>query len=153
MLSRLRRRRSRKKAVIWPFIIGVAIIVGLAPMLVNSAAYVAGAGGTDTFNPVSHSQRCGKYNCHTVTNGHLSGSGAHVTVDDDVPLDVPFPVRVPVWAWGTGRNPLTGEGQAILYLILSEFAILFALQIVYSSIRNAIERRAERRSQQAVADG
>jgi len=36
-----------------------------------------------------------------VTEGYLSKSGTDVTWGSQVPLDHPFSVRDPLWAWGT----------------------------------------------------
>jgi len=41
---------------------------------------------------------------------YLSKSGADVTWDSQAPLGQPFTVRVPVWAWRTGRNLIYGDG-------------------------------------------
>jgi len=86
------------------------IAVAILPEQVNSVAYLAGAESQDTFNPLPYGQACSKGGCHTVTEGYLSKSGADVTWDSQVPLGQPFTVRVPVWAWGTGRNLIYGDG-------------------------------------------
>jgi len=85
------------------------IAVAILPEQVNSVAYLAGAESQDTLNPLSYGQAC-KGGCHTVTEGYLSKSGADVTWDSQVPLGQPFTVRVPVWASGTGRNLIYGDG-------------------------------------------
>jgi hypothetical protein len=84
-------------------------------------AYLAGAESQDTFNPLSYGQACSKGGCHTVTEGYLSKSGADVTWDSRVPLGQPFTVRVPVWAWGTGRNLIYGDGDPIAMMIVGLF--------------------------------
>lgn len=84
-------------------------------------AYLAGAESQDTFNPLSYGQACRKGGCHTVTEGYLSKSGADVTWDSRVPLGQPFTVRVPVWAWGTGRNLIYGDGDPIAMMIVGLF--------------------------------
>jgi hypothetical protein len=86
------------------------IAVAILPEQVNSVAYLAGAESQDTFNPLPYGQACSKGGCHTVTEGYLSKSGADVTWDSQVPLGQPFTVRVPVWASGTGRNLIYGDG-------------------------------------------
>ena len=52
---------------------------------------------------MSYGQSCGvpRGGCHTVTEGYLSKSGTDVTWGSQVPLDHPFSVRDPLWAWGT----------------------------------------------------
>src|SRR5262245_48428126 len=106
-----RRSRPRRGSTVIGVIIAVGIFVLVLPLLVNSVAFLAGAEGSDTFNPVSHGQQCHKGSCHTVTRGYLSGGG-QVTWPRDVPLGVPFTVRVPVWGWGLGHDPIPGTGTA-----------------------------------------
>ncbi len=89
----------------------------------------------DTFNPVSYGQayvagtRGG--GCHTVTEGYLSHSGAHVTWTSQVPLGQPFGVPEPLWAWGTGRNLMNGDAAAIGTIIAGLFFDGVALLLVY----------------------
>jgi hypothetical protein len=94
----------------WVFVIVMlvamtGIAVALLPSEVNAWGYVVGAENQDTFNPASYSQAClslSRYGggCHTVTEGYLSKSGAHVTWGSQVPLGQPFTVHDPLWAWG-----------------------------------------------------
>ena len=53
-----------------------------------------------------------------MAEGYLSKSGADVTWDSQVTLGQPFTVRVPVWAWGTGRNLIYGDGTPIAMIIV-----------------------------------
>jgi hypothetical protein len=125
----------------WVFVIVMlvamtGITVALLPAEVNSWAYVAGAEHQDTFNPVSYSQSCirlSRYgaNCHTVTEGYLSKSGADVTWDSQVPLGQPFTARAPLWAWGRGRTLISGDGSAIANIIGSLFFDGVALLLLY----------------------
>jgi len=108
------------------------------PSQVNSWAYVVGAGHRDTFHPVSYSQNCSPgagrmptSNCIIVTEGYLSGSGAQVTWTTQVPLNRPFSVRDPLWAWGTGRNLTMGESSAIPTIIAGLFFDGVALLLLY----------------------
>jgi hypothetical protein len=74
----------------WVFVIVMlvamtGIAVAILPAEVNSWAYLVGAENHDTFHPVAYGQSCSKVargggGCHTVTEGYLSSSGAHVTV-------------------------------------------------------------------------
>jgi hypothetical protein len=91
-----------------------------------------GAESQVTFNPVEYVQICGR-GCHTGTGGYLSGSGANVRWDSQVPLDKTFPVRAPLWNWGTGHDLIDSTGGAIALLVVglvfnaATFLLLFAL--------------------------
>jgi hypothetical protein len=120
----------------WVFVICVLVAitginVALLPAQVNAWAYVVGAGNQDTFNPVSYKQACGFHGCSPVTVGYLSKTGAQVTWTGQVPLGQPFPVRDPVWVWGTGRSLVGGEGSAIPTIIASLFFDGVALLLLY----------------------
>jgi len=135
----------------WPprhpasWIAGVFVLVAMTcitafylPAQVNAWSYVAGAEHQDTFHPVSYSQNCSPgsgrmptSNCIIVTTGYLSGSGAHVTWTSQVPLGQPFGVRDPLWAWGTGRNLIEGDGSAIPTIIAGLFFDGVALLLLY----------------------
>jgi hypothetical protein len=126
------------------------ITVAILPEEVNSWAYVLGAEHQDTFNPVSYAQACtnvGRYgSCHTVTEGYLSASGADVTWGSQVPLGQPFSVRDPLWAWGRGRNLVSGDGPAIADIIAGLFfdgATLLLLYVLVVIVRDAPSRRNE----------
>jgi hypothetical protein len=134
------------------------ITVAILPAEVNSWAYVAGAENQDTFNPVSYGQACSgvrRGGCHTVTEGHLSKSGADVTWGSQVPLSQPFSIRDPLWAWGTGRNLTSGDGSAIATIVAGLFfdgvtlLLLYALVVI---VRNTPSRRSQRMSVPAGAD-
>jgi hypothetical protein len=127
----------------WVF--GIVMLVGmtwiavfLLPADVNSWAYVAGAQNQDTFNPVSYDQACSGLprsgGCHTVTEGYLSKSGADVTWGSQVPLDQPFSVRDPLWAFGSGRTLISGEGSAIGTIIAGLFFDAVALVLLYALV-------------------
>jgi hypothetical protein len=85
------------------FSVGLLLFLGLAvlcaPLAINGAAYLAGAGTTATFTPTSHEQSCdSKGKCSIVTDGFV-GSGASRTTwtwHGNVPLDHSFPIREPV---------------------------------------------------------
>jgi hypothetical protein len=137
-------RRPRRGSIVVGFIFGIVIVVLVLPLLVNAIAYLAGAEGSDTFNPASYSQQCHKGSCHTVTQGYLSGSGEQVTWPHDVPLGVPFSVRVPVWGWGLGHDPIPGTGTAVGFLFMGLIGCGLAFLILYTSVKNARRLRAER---------
>lgn len=127
----------------WVFGIGMlvamtGIAVAVLPAEVNAIAYVTGAEHKDTFVPVSYSQSCFRParggGCNTVTNGYMSNSDANVTWGSEVPLGQPIPVRDPLWAWGTGRRLIGGEGSAIGTIIGTLFFDLVALVLVYALV-------------------
>jgi hypothetical protein len=139
----------------WVFVIVMlvamtGITVALLPAEVNSLAYAVGAEHRDTFNPVSYSQSCSRLarygnNCHTVTEGYLSKSGADVTWDSQVPLGQPFAVRAPIWAWGRGRTLITG-GSAISNIIGGLFfdgVTLLLLYVLVVIVRDTSSSRSE----------
>ena len=137
--------------VIFMLVAMTGITVAILPVEVNSWAYALGAGNQDTFNPVSYGQACNNLprysSCHMVTKGYLSKSGADVTWGSQVPLGQPFSVRDPIWAWGDGRNLITGDGSAIpnsiagLFFDVIPFLLLYALVVL---VRHAWSRRSQR---------
>jgi hypothetical protein len=126
------------------------IAVFLLPAQVNSWAYVVGAENRDTFNPASYSQSCTGLprgnRCSTVTEGYLSKSGADVTWGSQVPLNQPFSVRDPLWAWGSGRTLTNGDGSAIGTIITGLFFDGVAALLLYALVvmgRHTSSRRSE----------
>jgi hypothetical protein len=123
----------------WVFVIVVLLAmtgfaVFLLPAQVNSWAYAVGAENQDTFNPVSYGPACLNVThrgCRIVTEGYLSKSGAHVTWGSQVPLGQPFSVRDPLWAWGSGRALISGDGPAIATIITGLFFDGMALLLLY----------------------
>jgi hypothetical protein len=124
----------------WVFIIVMlvamtGISVALLPAQVNSWAYLAGAENKDTFNPVAYGQACrnlARYSgCNTVTEGYLANSGASVTWGSRVPLGQPFSARDPLWAWGSGRSLISGNGPAIGTVVAGLFFDGMALLLLY----------------------
>jgi hypothetical protein len=135
------------------------IAVFMLPAEVNSWAYAVGAEKQDTFNPVSYVQVCRSVSrgvgCHTVTEGYLSTSGAHVTWGSQVPLAQPFGVRDPLWAWGSGRNLISDDGAAIGNIIAALFFDGVALLLLYAVVvivRETPSRRTQPASVPASAD-
>jgi biotin transporter BioY len=153
-------RHPPKHHVSWAFgvfaLVAMTVVnVAILPIQVNSVAYLTGAESRDTFNPVSYGQACSKGGCQTVTEGYLSNSGANVTWEGQVPLGQPFTVRVPVWAWGTGRNLIDGDGTAIAMvivgLIFDGFSLLLLLVLIVA-LRHRLSRRRQGIGVPAVAD-
>jgi hypothetical protein len=105
----------------------------ILPQEVNAWAYVAGAEHQDTFNPVSYSHCPVVFGrgCHVVTEGYLSRTGAEVSWGSPVPLGQPFSVRDPLWAWGTGRKLIDGDGSAITDIVAGLFFDAVALLLLY----------------------
>jgi hypothetical protein len=148
----------------WVFVIvllvamtGIAVFI--LPAQVNSWAYVVGAENRDTFNPVSYSQVClavpRGVRCHTVTEGYLSKSGADVTWGSQVPLGQPIHVGDPLWAWGSGRILISGDGSAIATIVGGLFFDGVALLLVYALVvivRHTSPTRSKRMSVPAGAD-
>jgi hypothetical protein len=110
-----------------------AIAVDVLPAEVNSVAYLAGAENRTTFNPVSYTQFCGpRVGCSTETKGYLADSGEEVTWPGQVPLTQPLPVRVPLWAFGTGRSLIYGDPTAIVNILVGLFFDALAAMLVYA---------------------
>jgi hypothetical protein len=135
-------------AVIFMLAAMTGIAAYLLPQEVNAWAYVAGAGNQDTFNPVSYSHCPMVYGrgCHVVTEGYLSRTGAQVDWGSPVPLGQPFSVRDPLWAWGTGRKLINGDGSAIPNIVAGLFfdaVALLLLYVVVVIVRETSPRRSQ----------
>jgi len=120
-------------AIIFMLTAMTCITAYILPQEVNAFAYVAGAENQDTFNPVSYSHCPMVYGrgCHVVTDGYLSRTGAQVSWGSPVPLGQPFGVRDPLWAWGTGRKLIDGDGSAIPYILAGLFFDAVALLLLF----------------------
>jgi hypothetical protein len=79
--------------------LGVLVFLGISvqnlPPVVNGAAYLVGAGRSDTFTAVSHERACGK--CALETIWVFRRTGQRVSWPEVIPLGTSIPVRVPVW--------------------------------------------------------
>jgi hypothetical protein len=144
-------------AAIFMLVAMAGITVYILPPEVNAWAYVVGAEHQDTFNPVSYSH-CPVVHgrgCQVVTDGYLSRSGAHVNLGGQVPLGQPVSVRDPLWAWGTGRNLIDGDGSAIPDIVAGLFFDGIALLLLYvlvEIVRHSSSRRSARISVPAGVD-
>ena len=142
------RHRGSWVFAIFMLAVMTAITVGLLPADVNAWGYVTGAENHDTFNPVSYGQTC-RYptprarGCHIVTEGYLSRSSVHVAWGSQVPLGQPFGVRDPLWAWGSGRNLISGEGSAISTIVAGLFFEGVTLLLLYTLVVLARHSRRE----------
>jgi hypothetical protein len=105
--------------------VGMLLILVVAvisvPAVVDGVAYLAGAGQTVTFDPVSYQTNCDQASCQTSTDGILwtGGTGTDATWPDVVPLGRPFPVREPVWRWGLGAALISSDPIAITAVVVS----------------------------------
>jgi hypothetical protein len=136
-------------AVIFMLAAMTCITAYLLPQEVNAWAYVTGAENRDTFNPVSYSHCPIVYRrgCHVVTEGYLSRTGAQVDWDSVVPLGQPFPVSDPLWAWGSGRKLINGDGSAIPDIVAGLFfdaGALLLLYVLVVIVRETSPRRSQR---------
>jgi hypothetical protein len=112
--------------------------VVVLPRLVDSVGYLAGAGSTATFVPGSYFQQCGgRQGCTgVVTNGVLvvDGHPSAATWPAQVPLNVPFTVRVPVWRWALGsgliNSSVTAVGSLLIGLLFEGGSALAAFIIL-----------------------
>jgi hypothetical protein len=119
-------------AVIFMLAAMTCITAYILPQEVNAWAYVVGAEHQDTFNPVSYSHCPIAFGrgCRVVTEGYLSRTGAEVNWGGLVPLGQPFGVRDPLWAWGTGRKLIDGDGTAIPDIVAGLFFDAVALLLL-----------------------
>jgi hypothetical protein len=128
---------------LFPWIVrwtGMLIILFVAviavPASVNGVAYLAGAGGTVTFDPLSHQTNCTQYACDTSTDGVLEtgGAGVSATWPKVVPLGKPFRIREPEWRWGLGAALIDSNGIAVvavvLGLLIEALAVLVLVRLV-----------------------
>jgi hypothetical protein len=101
------------------FSLGLLLLLGLAalcaPLAINGAAYLAGAGTTATFTPTSHEQDCNsKGQCSIVTDGFVGGGASRTawTWHGNAPLDHSFPIREPVVQWAA-TPPVQSDWAAV----------------------------------------
>jgi hypothetical protein len=134
-------------AVRW---IGMLLIVFVAavsvPAVVDGAAYLAGAGKTVIFDPVSYQTNCDQYGCQKTTTGILrtGGAGVSATWPHVVPLGRPFRVRAPVWRWGLGEALIDSNTIAVVAVLLSlliEGAAVLVLVKLIRLTRNWVGHR------------
>ena len=142
--------------VTWAFRwVGMLLILVVAvvsvPGVVDGVAYLAGAGNTVTFNPVSHQTNCDQYSCQTSTDGILEtgGTGVQAAWPHVVPLRRPFQVREPVWRWGLGRALIDSDGIAVGAILISLLIEGAAVLVVIRLVRLARNWRRHRRQRTA----
>jgi hypothetical protein len=105
------------------FSVGLLLFLGLAvlcaPLAINGAAYLAGAGTTATFTPTSHEQDCNnKGQCSIVTDGFVGRGSSRTswTWHGNIPLDHSFPIREPVVQWAA-TLPVQSDWSAVGNLV------------------------------------
>ncbi len=130
----------------------VVAVVSL-PAIVDGAAYLAGAGKTATFDPVSHQTNCDRYSCGTVTDGILEtgGGGVSASWQNVVPLGRPFQVREPVWRWGLGLALIDSDKTAIIAIAVCLLFEGAAVWVVVKLVRLARNWRRHRQQRTASA--
>jgi hypothetical protein len=149
--------------VSWTFRwVGMLLILVVAvvsvPAVFDGVAFLAGAGNTVTFDPVSYQTNCDQYSCQTGTDGILEtggtgGTGVEATWPDKVPLGKPFQVREPVWRWGLGGALIDSDGIAVaavlISLLIEGTAVLVTVRLVKLT-RNWRHYRQERTTPTSV---
>ena len=135
-------------------VILVVAVVSL-PAVVDGVAYLAGAGRTVTFDPLSYQTNCDRYSCGTVTDGILETGSAGVSASwqNVVPLGRPFQVREPVWRWGLGLALIDSDKTAVIALVVSLLIEGFAVLVVVSLVRLARNWRRHRQQRTAMTFG
>jgi len=129
----------------------LVVAVVSVPAVFDGAAYLAGAGNTVTFDPVSHQTNCTQYDCQTSTSGILEtgGAGVEATWPDVVPLGRSFQVREPVWRWGLGEALIDSDGIAVAAVLISLLIEGTAVFVVIRLVK--LSRNWRRHRQQATA--
>ena len=136
--------------------VGMLLILVVAvvsvPAVVDGAAYLAGAGRTVTFDPVSYQTNCDRYSCETVTDGILETGDAGVSASwqNVVPLGRPFQVRVPVWRWGLGLALIDSDGTAVIAVAVSLLIEGAAVLVLVKLVKLARSFRRRHRQQRTA---
>jgi hypothetical protein len=139
--------------VSWAFRwVGMLLILVVAvvsvPGVVDGVAYLAGAGNTVTFDPVSYQTDCYvRGGCQTSTYGILQtgGTGVGATWPDVVPLGKPIQVREPVWRWGLGEALIDSDAIAVGAVLITLLIEAAAVVVVIYLVRLARSWRRHRR--------
>jgi hypothetical protein len=131
----------------WTGMLLILLVAVLSvPAVVDGTAYLAGAGPTVTFDPLTHQTDCSQYGCDTSTDGILEtgGAGVQATWPAVVPLGRPFPVREPVWRWGLGGALINSDPIAVAAVLISLLIEGAAVLVVISLVRLARNWRRHR---------
>jgi hypothetical protein len=130
----------------------IVLTISFLPNQVNAVAFLAGAGSSTIFFPLSSAQECGRGGCTTVTNGTIMSGGRIIdaTWPHQVPIDQPFSVREPVWV-GWGSVQLVGDdGNAVASIIVGLLFDAIAVVAVVSFVE-MVRHRLQRRRGTAVS--
>jgi hypothetical protein len=116
-------------------------------------AYLADAGNTVTFDPVSYQTNCSSGSCQTSTDGilEIGGGGVQATWRDLVSLGKPFQVREPLWRWGLGLALIDNDEIAVIAIVVSMLIEGFAVWVTVSLVRLARNWRRHRQQRAAPA--
>jgi hypothetical protein len=130
----------------------LVVAVVSVPAVVDGTAYLADAGRTVTFDPVSYQTNCDRYSCGTITDGILETGGAGVSASwqNVVPLGRPFQVREPVWRWGLGLALIDSDKTAVIAVAISLLIEGFAVLVLVSLVRLARNWRRRHWQQQTA---
>src|SRR3984957_4413842 len=147
-----RRHHPYEHAFVLVMLLGwlVGAVVFL-PRVVDSVAYLAGAGGHATFSPRSYVEQCSRgTGCTMITNGVLEihGHPSAASWPVQVPMGVPFTVRGPVRRWGLGSGLVDGEGDAIGSIFVGLIVEGGALLALYVIARPGLRRLRQQRHPQ-----
>jgi hypothetical protein len=141
-------------ALRWVGLILILVVaVVSAPAVIDGAAYLAGAGRTVTFDPISYQTNCDRYSCRTITDGVLETGGAGVSASwqDVVPLGRPFQVREPVWRWGLGLALIDSDKTAVIAVVVSLLIEGAAVLVLVKLVRLARSWRRHQLRRRTVA--
>lgn len=142
--------RHHRVGFVFAMILLVGWLVGavvFAPRLVDSVAYLAGAGGNATFVPSSYVTECsGRAGCSTATDGvlNIDGHPSDAMWPAQVPLNTPFTVRVPVWRWALGSGLIDGDPSAVGTLLVGLIFEAGAALAAYIILRPGLRRLRHR---------
>jgi len=131
----------------------LVVAVVSVPAVVDGTAYLAGAGRTVTFDPVSYQTNCDRVSCSTITDGVLETGGAGISASwqNVVPLGKPFQVREPVWRWGLGLALIDSDKTAIIAVVVSLLIEGFAVLVLVKLVRLTRNWRRHRQRHTALA--
>jgi hypothetical protein len=141
-------------ALVWVGLLLILVVAVVSvPAVVDGTAYLAGAGRTVTFDPISYQTNCDRYSCGTITDGILETGGAGVSASwqNVVPLGRPFPVREPVWRWGLGLALIDSDKTAVIAVVVSLLIEGGAVLVLVKLVRLARNWRRHRQQRTAPA--
>src|ERR1700722_1031325 len=131
----------------------LVVAVVSVPAVLDGAAYLADAGKTVAFDPISYQTSCTQYDCQTSTSGTLEtgGAGVEATWPDVVPLGRSFQVREPMWRWGLGEALIDSDGIAVAAVLISLLIEATAVFVVIRLVKLSGNWRRHRHQATAPA--